>query len=273
MKISHLLLLSVLFVLAPVSTVAEEQKYLRGLNISVGYFDQQFVELNDQGEPLLEETGAITFVGGGFYWQTRSGLFAEISYRESSDTVDYSGLTQQGRFVQTNTELYLEDTTFLFGRNFGQTSAFIGVGRSFRERNILGTENISGLYEEIEHTNAMFGLRANLFPHRRFQIRLEARVWTDIDSSFYVSMDGKADPLTFEPGKSFGHHTSAEFFFDIGRDGGFTISLIPAFEYTHMDKSREYPLYLNGAPLYLNQHQPEMEWESYSLTGKIAWYF
>jgi hypothetical protein len=250
---------------------AQERSYLRFVGLNAEYSDLHFVELDGQGEPLLEETGGMMFTGAGFYWQLKSGLFAELSYQEASETLDYQGWSQQGRFVETQTEVYVQNTNFLLGRNFGYTSAFLGIGSYFRERNILGVgEEVRGLYEELEQTNAMFGMRGNLFPQKRFQIRLEARLWTDIDSSFYASST-ESDAASLTPGKSFSYRTSAEFFFDLA--GGLAFSLIPAYEYTHIDKSREYPLYRNGNPLYVNSHQPETEWESYSLTGKLSWHF
>lgn len=258
-----------LMVVSPV-VYAKERSYLRFVNLSGEYSDLHFVELDAQGEPLLEETGGMMFSGAGAYWQLKSGLFAELSYQEAAETLDYSGWSQQGRFVETQTELYIENTNFLLGRNFGYTSAFLGVGSYFRERNILGVGEIRGLYEELEQTNAIFGMRGNLFPKKRFQIRLEARIWTDIDSSLYASST-EFDAATLTPGKSFSYRTSAEFFFDLV--GGLAFSLIPAYEYTHIDQSREYPLFRNGVPLYVNRHQPETEWESYSLTGKLSWHF
>lgn len=272
MNAFHLTLLF-LAVLAFGSTSAlaqEERSYLRFLGATAEYSDLHYVELNDEGEPLLEEAGGMTFVGIKGYWQFKSGLFTELSYREATDTVDYRGVSQQGRFLETQTELHIQDANFLFGRNFGYTAAFLGVRSYFRERNILGVDNIAPLYEELEHTNAIFGLRGNIFPKRRFQIRLEARIWTDIDSSFYVASP-LFDASTITPGKSFSYRTSVEFFFN--PVGGLTLSLIPAYEYTQIDKSRSYPLYRNGEPLHRNQHQPKMEWETYSLTGEVRWHF
>lgn len=249
---------------------AQERSYLRFLNLNSEYSNLHFVELDGEGEPLLEEKGNMAFAGAGIYWQLPSGLFAEIAYQEASEVLDYEGWSQQGRFLETQTELYIQNANFLVGRNFGYTSAFLGVGSYFRERNILGVVGVHALYEELEQTNAIFGMRGNLFPKKRFQIRLEARVWTDIDSSFYASSTD-FDASTLTPGKSFSYRTSAEFFFDLV--GGFALSLIPAYEYTHIDKSKEYPLYRNGIPLFANGHQPETEWESYSLTGKLSWHF
>lgn len=266
------LLIPVLFavVLESPLVYAEEESYFRFFNLNAEYSSLHFVELDGQGEPLLEEKGSMTFAGAGLYWQLQSGLFAEISYQEASEILDYQGWSQQGRFLETQTELYIQNANFLVGRNFGYTSAFLGIGGYFRERNILGVGEIRGLYEELEQTNAIFGMRGNLFAQKRFQIRLEARVWTDIDSSLYASST-QFDAATLTPGKSFSYRTSAEFFFDLF--GGFALSLIPAYEYTHIDKSREYPLYRNGTPLFANRYQPETEWESYSLTGKLSWHF
>jgi hypothetical protein len=271
MTIHHFMIpLLIAVILGSPTVSAQEQASLRFVSLNTEYANLHFVELNDQGEPFLEEKGGMSFVGAGAYWQLPSGLFAELLYRTATDTVDYRGLSQRGTFVETQTELHIQDVNFLLGRNFGRTAAFLGIGSYYRERNILGVGDIRGLYEELEHTNAIFGLRGNLFPTRRFQVRLEARVWTDIDSSFYASST-QSDPTSFTPGKSVSYRTSAEFFFDLV--GGLTFSLIPAYEYTQMTKSKEYPLYQNGNPLYMNQYQPKTEWESYSLTGVLRWYF
>lgn len=251
---------------------AQEQTPRRFISLNTEYANLHFVELNNQGEPLLEEKGGMMFVGAGAYWQLSSGLFAEFLYRRASDTLDYRGLSHLGRFIETQTELYIQEGSLLLGRNFGRTAAFLGISSHYRERNILGVGDgdVLGLYEELETTSAIFGMRGNLFPTKRLQVRLEARVWTDIDSSLYASST-QYDASSFTPGKSFSYRTSAEFLFDLV--GGLTVSLIPAYEYTRMDKSKEYPVYQNGNPLYLNQHQPKTEWEAYSLTGKLSWHF
>lgn len=250
--------------------VAQEPAPPRLINVSAEYSDLHFVEVNDQGEPFLEEKGTMTFVGAGIHWQFASGLFTELSYRKATDTLPYRGLSQRGQFVETETELHIQDVHVLLGRNFGRTAAFIGLGSYYRERNILGAGEIRGLYEELEQTTATYGMRGTLFPTQRFQVRLEGRLWTDIDSSFYTAST-EFDASSFTPGRSLSYRASAEFFFELA--GGFALSVIPAYEYTQMEKSKEFPLYRNGTPLQLNQHQPKTEWETYSLTGKLSWYF
>ena len=271
MSIHHFIIsVFVALILGSLPAFAQEQTSRRFISLNTDYANLHFVELNNQGEPLLEEKGSMTFVGVGAYWQLSSGLFAEFLYRRATDTLDYRGLSHLGRFTETQTELHIQEGSFLLGRNFGRTAAFLGIGSHYRERNILGVGDVRGLYEELNMTNAIFGMRGNLFPTKRLQVRLEARVWTDIDSSLYASST-QYDASSFTPGKSFSYRTSAEFLFDLV--GGLTVSLIPAYEYTRMDKSKEYPVYQNGNPLYLNQHQPKTEWEAYSLTGKLSWHF
>ena len=113
-------------------------------------------------------------------------------------------------------------------------------------------------------------MRAHLFRHSRLQLRLEARIATGLDSSLYYS-DGDLDPVTISPGKQISYRTSMELFYN--PFSRFVISLIPAYDYTNIDKSSEYMVYRNGSLVGQNSHLPETEWESYSLTGKLSWYF
>lgn len=253
------------------AATAAEKHYLRAVSLTGQYSNLHFVELYDTGEPRLEEEGNMLFSGGSVYWQLQSGLFGEISYQQASDTVDYRGPSQNGRFVESETELFVRDANVLFGRNFGYTAAFLGAGHYFRERNILGVEMVRGLYEELESINGIFGVRGNIFPTRRFQIRVEGRLWTDLDSTFYVASPGVYDPVTFTPGKSFSYRTSIELFFN--PVGGLVFSLIPAYEYTQLKKSESHQLFLNGVARDEAFFLPKTEWESYSVTGKLSWYF
>lgn len=251
---------------------AEEKAYTSHIGAIAEYHDLHFVELDNEGEAINEEKGNLLFSGGGFNWQLPNGLFGEAFFKQAEDTLSYSGYTQFGQFVTTNTEYYISDLSVIFGRDFGPTSTFLGVNRHYRERNILSVpaKRVGGLYEELDTLNGVFGVRAALFRHNPFQLRLEARIAMGIDSSLY-SNDGNWDPVTISPGKQMSYRIAAELFYNAF--SGVVISLIPAYEYTSIDKSHQYPVYRDGISLGFNAYHPATEWESYSLTGKLSWYF
>lgn len=250
----------------------EERESRSHISIIGEYHDLHFVELMDNGEPLNEEKGNLLFSGGGLHWQLSTGLFGEAFYKRANDTLVYRGLTQLGQFVTSKTEYYISDLSIHLGRDFGPTSAFIGVNQHYRERNILGRPEVDvrGVYEELEILNGVFGMRAAFFRHKPFHLRLEARVATGIDSSLYYK-DDVFDPVTISPGRQMTYRVSAELFFTPFSQ--LVLSLIPAYEYSNIEKSKQYAVYQNGRPAGLNAHLPATEWEIYSLTGKASWYF
>jgi len=254
------------------TSTAEERAYTSHIGAIAEYHDLHFVELDDEGDAINEEKGNLLFSGGGFHWQLSNGLFGEAFFKQAEDTLSYSGYTQLGRFINTNTEYYISDLSVILGRDFGATSTFLGVNRHYRERNILANPamRVGGLYEELDTLNGVFGLRAALFRHNPFQLRLEAQIAMGIDSSLY-SNDGDLDPVNITPGKQISYRISAELFYNAF--SGVVISLIPAYEYTSIEKSNEYPVYRDGISLGQNAYHPATEWESYSLTGKLSWYF
>lgn len=273
MNIRSLACLPALIVVFAYSQQVEAEalpEYTSHVGVVSEYHNLHFVELSDEGESINEEKGSLFFTGAGFNWQFSSGVFSEVFFKQASDSLPYRGITQLGRLVTTETEYYISDLSMMIGRNFGATSAFIGVNNHYRERNVLGVENIGGIYEELDILNGVFGMRAHFFRNNRFQIRLEARVATGIDASLYYN-DGDLDPIEISPGKQMFYRTSVELFYN--PFSRLVVSLIPAYEYTSIDKSGEYMVYKNGSPVGLNSHLPATEWESYSLTGKLAWYF
>lgn len=268
-----LIYLLALFAIASLNAnAANEKSYTSHIGVVGEYHDLHFVELTDNDEPLNEEKGTLWFTGGGFHWQFSTGLFGEAFFKQADDTLVYRGLTHLGQFVTSETEYYISDLTVLMGRDFGATSAFIGVNQHYRERNILGRPEVGirGLYEELDVLNGIFGMRAALFRHKPFHLRLEARFATSLDSSLYYN-DGDFDPVEISPGRQVSYRISAELFYN--PFSRLVLSLIPAYEYTTIEQSKQYAVFQDGTPAGINAHLPATEWESYSLTGKISWYF
>jgi hypothetical protein len=248
---------------------AADRRFQHNINVFTQYTDAHFVELDDLGDPINEEEGSLLFSGVGFYWQFDSGLFTDISYSSASDNLTYRGLSQLGQFIESETEYFIRDAQILLGRNFGPTGAYLGLGSRFRERNILGTEDVLGLYEEMDVTYGLFGLRLNLFANRPFQLRLYGSIATDLQSELYIASES-FDPLELEPGNHLIAEGSIEFLFHLF--GGITLSVIPSYEFTHIDKSDSYRVYVNGEYRYDAVH-PETEYETLSVKAKLSWYF
>lgn len=254
----------------PYASSADERNYTSHIALIGEYHDLHFVELMENGDSLNEEKGTLWFTGGGFQWQFANGLFTEAIFKQAEESLVYRGYTNLGQFVTTETEYYISDLSFLLGRDFGPTGAFIGVNRNYRERNVLGNGGVKGIYEELDVLNGVFGMRAALFRHKPLHLRLEARIATALDSSLYFN-DGDLDPINVEPGKQMTYRVSAELFYNpVSR---LVLSLIPAYEYSKIEESKQYEVFQNGRPTGLNSQLPATEWESYSLTGKVSWYF
>lgn len=253
---------------------AFENRFQHNINTFAQYTDAHFVELDQQGEPFNEEKGTLLFTGFGFYWQFDSGLFVEGSYKTAGSDLTYRGLSQLGFFIESEAEYFIRDSYLLLGRNFGATGTYMGLSNRYRERNVMGKNiapgvSVAGIYEELDAVYGIFGLELNLLANRPFQIRLDGRIAADFKSDLYVASRSQ-DPTTITPGKQLMLMGSVEFLFGLG--GGFTLSLIPSYEYVHIDKSDEYPTYRDGeyaATLY----HPETEYETLSLSAKLSWYF
>lgn len=253
---------------------AGNDRYQHNINAFAQYTDAHFVELDNQSDPFNEEDGSLMFSGLGLYWQFDSGLFSEISYKTAGDTLTYRGLSHLGLFVESETEYFIRDAQFLLGRNFGLTGAYMGVSNRYRERNVIGRNiapgfNIRGIYEELDSVYGMFGLQLNLLADRPFQIRFDGRISADLKSDLYVASE-LFDPMTIKPGKQLMVMGSIEFLFGLG--AGFTLSIIPSYEYVHIDKSDNYLTYQNGQ-LADSIYHPETEYETLSLNTKLSWYF
>jgi hypothetical protein len=252
------------------ANAAEERNYTSHIGLTGEYHDLHSVELMANGDSLNEEKGTLWFTGGGFQWQFSSGLFTEAFFKQAEETLVYRGYTNLGQFVTTESEYYISDWSVLLGRDFGLTGAFIGVNRNYRERNVLGEGGAKGIYEELDVLNGVFGMRAALFRHKPLHLRLEARIATALDSSLYYNVSD-LDPVNVEPGKQMTYRISAELFYNpISR---LVLSLIPAYEYSKIEESKQYEVFQNGRPTGVNSQLPATEWESYSLTGKVSWYF
>jgi hypothetical protein len=248
---------------------ASNNLYQHNINVFAQYSDAHFVELDEEDDPYNEEDGSLLFSGLGFYWQFDSGLFTEISYKTADDTLTYRGLSQLGSFIESETEYFIRDAYFLLGRNFGPTGAYMGFGNRFRERNILATGNILGIYEEMDVTYGLFGLRLNLFANKPFQIRFNGSIATDLQSELYIASE-RFDPIKIDPGKYLIAEGSIEFLFHLF--AGITLSLIPSYEYTFIDKSDSFRVYDDG--IYEGDiTHPETEYETLSLNTKLSWYF
>lgn len=248
---------------------AAKNLYQHNINVFAQYGDAHFVELDEEGDPYNEEDGSLLYSGVGFYWEFDSGLFTEIAYKTASDNLTYRGLSQLGLFIESETEYYLRDVHLLLGRNFGATAAYMGFGNSFRERNILGTDTILGLYEEMDVTYGLFGLRVNLFRNKPFQIRFNGTIATDLQSKLYIASE-RFDPLEIDPGKYLIASGSIEFLFHLF--SGVTLSFVPGYEYTFIDQSDSFRVYDDGIYEGDIKH-PETEYETLYLTTKLSWYF
>ena len=258
-----------LLLLAAAPARSEQNHFRHSLSGFAQYADAHFVELDQDGETINEEEGTLLFSGANFYWEWRSGLFAEISYKAVDDALTYRGLSQLGYFIESETEYFIRDTQLLFGRNFGPTAAFLGAGSRYRERNILATGTVAGLYEEMDTSYGLFGLRATLFANKPFQIRLDGRISTDVKTEL-KAVSENFDPLVLEPGKQFSAEGSVEFLFSLF--GGVTLSLTPSYEYVRIAESDTHRVYRSGV-YFANATHPETEYEFLSLTAELSWYF
>jgi hypothetical protein len=248
---------------------ARDFGFQRNISAFLQYADSQFVELDDEDNPYNEEKGTLLYSGFGGSWQFNSGIFIEAYYRTAGDDLDYRGYSQFGQFVESQTEYFIRDTQITMGRNFGLTSAYLGLGNRFRERNVLATGSVAGLYEETDITYALFGLKLNLLAGKPFQIRFSASLATDIKSDLYASSE-IFDAFTIETGKHFMAAGNVEFIFHLF--SGLTLSLIPEYEYFHINQSDSYRVYVDGEYKYDGAH-PESEYEALSLKTKLSWNF
>jgi hypothetical protein len=264
---------SVIFISFLCSGTAAAAQYQHNINVFAQYTDAHFVELDNAGDPINEEDGSLLFSGLGIYWQFDSGLFTEVSYKAAGSDLTYRGLSQWGFFIESETEYFIRDAYVLLGRQFDLTGVYMGLSNRYRERNIIGKNiapgvNIAGAYEELESTYGIFGLQLNLLADRPFQIRFDGRISADLKSDLYV-VSGY-DPATIRPGKQLMVMGSVEFLFGLG--GGLTLSIIPSYEYVHIDESDSFLTYQNGRPAD-SIHHPETEYETLSLNTKLSWYF
>lgn len=269
LKFSFLVFSTLILLLNAAASHAEENRFQHNVHAFAQYVDAHFVELDDDGEPYNEEDGSLIFTGVGSYWQFDSGLFTELVLKAAEDTLTYRGLSQFGRFIESETEYFIRDAHLLLGRSFGPTGAYLGLGNRFRERNILGREGVRGLYEEMDVTYGLFGLRATIFANRPFQIRLDGNISTDIDAELKVASED-FDSAKVQTGKQFAVEGSIEFLFVLF--DGFTLSIIPSYNYTHIDKSDEFAVY-QGDTFKGNIFLPETEYETLSLSAQLSWFF
>lgn len=228
-----------------------------------------YTEVNRSGETVNREIGTLSIQGlrlsyrrpGGWYWQGSTLM--------GGNTVNYTGLSQPGpsRLFASETEYFFNQLQAKVGRAFEHSTFYIGVGHKYRERNILRRESIRGLYEEFEHNYVLAGLDYRFAHGDRSFIRLDVQAKSSVSSNLQVELDGLYDAAVGSTGNDMTFSASIEWF--VESQSGWGIGIAPMYEFTHVSRGREFPLMQNGVEVG-TFHQPESQWETFSLRVRLG---
>lgn len=241
--------------------------------VTVSVFSQidrvLYTEINASGETLNREVGSLSMQGlqlsyrrpGGWYWQMSTSM--------GGDAVNYTGLSQAGpsRLFTSETEYFFNQLQAKLGRAFEHSTFYLGLGHKYRERNILRREPVRGLYEEFEHNYVLAGFDYRVAHGERSHIRLDMQVASSFNSSLVVETDGLFDPAVGTTGNDLTFSASIEWFAE--SQSGWGIGIAPMYEFTNVSRGREFPLMQDGAEVG-TFHQPESQWETFSLRVRLG---
>lgn len=228
-----------------------------------------FTEVNENGETLNREVGNLSMQGLQLSYRRAGGWYWQASTLMGGNTVSYTGLSQAGpsRLFATETEYFFNQLQAKVGRAFEHSTFYVGLGHKYRERNILRRESIRGLYEEFEHNYVLAGLDYRFAHGERSLIRLDMQVQSSFSSNLLVETDGLYDPAVGSTGNDLTFSASVEWFAE--SQSGWSIGIAPMYEYTNVSRGGEFPLMQNGVEVG-SFHQPESQWETFSLRLRVG---
>lgn len=228
-----------------------------------------FAEINESGETLNREVGGILKQGLHLSYRRPQGWYWQASTWMGSNTVSYTGLSQAGasRLFTTESEYYFNQLQAKFGRAFEHSTFYLGFGHSYRERNILRQDSVRGLYEEFEHNYALLGFDYRFVHSERAHIRLDMQLKSSFSSNLQIEFDGLYDPAAGSTGSDMTFYASLEWFAE--SQGGWGIGIAPIYEYTYLARSDAFPLMQQGVEVG-SFHQPESQWETFSLRLRLS---
>lgn len=228
---------------------------------------------SEGGQALNEETGMIPVFRGSYFKRFDNGIFVELSAQQSSETLDYDGYSQLNTRFQTESEYYITGYRAKIGRKALHLASYLGVDSHYRERNIKAAEldegfTVLGLYEEFELKEVFLGFDFFMLQDERKHLKLTVEGAGSVDGSMYVEFSGTADPKNIDLGQAASLYLGLEWFYSFAN--GFALSLEPAYKYTRMEASDDYPYTVNGESSNKIFRQPTTEIQEFSLGLSVS---
>lgn len=236
------------------------------LSVSTRSSNNTFTEYGEKDFVWNEETGEIDHLGAMLHWQLQSGVFFEIAAERGKGTVDYLGYNQLMQLIQRQTEHLVTTQSLHLGRDFGKHSVYIGIGNSYRERNIVE----GNLYEELNWRFGIFGMGKQFRFGQRWQLNLKGQLSIALDSQLKAEFAGIYDPIEIDPGQIASGYGGVELQYKITPK--FSLSIEPRYDFTLITKGDQYPIYQNGEETGVSHH-PKTEFEAVSWQLRISKHF
>lgn len=230
------------------------------MDLRIGSHYSQAVHVETvNGTTLNRESGGLLQNEVTFTVGPRYGLSYELFYRGGSSDLLYKGASQQGLLFSTTTEYALSDWQGRVAWHNNELGFYGGLGYNYRERNIVGNQIIEGLYEELNRYYWLLGSEWSPFQGERYRVTLNAQLQRSYRVNLVAEFSGLYDSADGQAGVDWSTVAEIEFYLRLG--GGWGLSFIPSYQYTHIDASEPIDLYQNGDTTGLSFYLPETKFE------------
>ena len=228
------------------------------LGISANHFE--YTEFNDAGKILDREIATLPGLTLAILgeWDSMYAL-GEFSYKKG--TARYSGQTNSGAALQTDTSETIADAAIQAGRWFMPTqfpryALYGGVGYHQWQRDIKSTPSVIGLFETYKWWYGFIGAKGELFKQEHSDWLLDIRVTQPIRPKIVIDFQGAyAVSPELNLGERPGIRVALPWRFH--QKEGTTLTIEPYFEQWNLGRSADSSF--RSGSLTLTVHEPESE--------------
>ena len=249
------------FIFASLFSLAQHAQARDGLFFEFGsrYNYVSYVEW-DKGYAINEDSGSIPTQTFNLGYQKPNHFYFEFVYYTGDNDVGYTGYSQTGQLIETDTKYFLDGTQYIFGKTFETTVVFIGYETNTRDRYIGASAITRPLTEYIEQKQGFVGFKQEVIHSKNYLVDFRFNAKMAFSSYMRVDFDGQFDNSGLHLGMDYTLTSNLY----IGRrlPYDWMLGLNLNYEYTEIEQSDYVNLTRNGQDFGAVFYHPYTEWET-----------
>lgn len=229
------------------------------MEITGRYNQVTFVEW-DRGYAINEETGAIPTQSIMLGYQKTNQFYFEYTHTTGNDSVGYTGYTQTGQLIETDTAYAIDSEQYIFGKTFVTTVVYLGYEINSRNRAIGASANSRPLTEHIKQKQGFVGFKQNVIRGERYLVDFRFTAKMAFSSFMEVDFDQQFDNAGIHLGMDY--TLNSQLFIGRRLPHNWLVGLYLNYEFTEIEQSEAVALSRNGEPFGAVFYHPYTELET-----------